>query len=127
MEHQVEFKNNQDNANNRVQKSQIYVSGPAKLQLTRMGIGREGALLRISVLPGGCSGMTYSASIEHSERDADVLLFQEGGITVITDAKSASYLEELSIDYSNDLIAPGFRFQNPKSVKSCGCGASFKV
>lgn len=104
----------------------IQITDKAKQELVRLEA--TGAnFLRISVIPGGCSGMTYSACIDNTLSDADQVLFEDEALRVIADDKSALFLDGLQIDYSDDLIASGFRFKNPKAVKACGCGSSFAV
>lgn len=83
--------------------------------------------LRISVIPGGCSGMTYSAAIDNVLSDEDHVVFENGHLRVVADAGSSMFLDGLEIDFSDDLIASGFRFKNPKAKKGCGCGSSFSV
>ena len=104
----------------------IQISDKAKNELRKMEAGGEN-FLRISVVPGGCSGMTYSASIDNTLSDSDQVMFEETDLRVIADQGSAMFLDGLQIDFSDDLIASGFRFKNPKAVKACGCGSSFKV
>ena len=83
--------------------------------------------VRITIKNGGCSGMTYDAHIV-PERDAsEKIVYHERGITVITDETSLPYLQGLNIDYSDDLISAGFRFNNSSNESSCGCGGSFSV
>ena len=86
-----------------------------------------GAAVRIGVVPGGCSGHTYSAAVDAPVGPADLTLFESGALRIATDPASAGYLDGLQIDYSDDLIQSGFRFRNPKAGGSCGCGASFKA
>lgn len=104
----------------------IEISQKAKNELRNLDAGGEN-FLRISVVPGGCSGMTYTAAIDNSISDQDQTVFEDGDLRVIADNGSAMFLDGLQIDFSDDLIASGFRFKNPKAVKSCGCGSSFKV
>jgi len=104
----------------------IQISEKAKAELQKLEATGEN-FLRISVIPGGCSGMTYSACIDNTLSDADQVVFEDADLRVVADEKSAPHLEALQIDYSDDLIASGFRFKNPKAVKACGCGASFAV
>ena len=86
-----------------------------------------GAFVRIGVVPGGCSGHTYSAAVDDQADPADLTLCESGNLRIVTDPLSAVYLDGLRIDYSDDLIRSGFRFSNPKAGGSCGCGASFKA
>jgi len=85
------------------------------------------SFLRISVIPGGCSGMTYSACIDNELADGDQVVFEDGQLRVVADDGSTLFLDGLEIDFSDDLIASGFRFKNPKAKKGCGCGSSFSV
>ncbi|MCS6771514.1 MAG: iron-sulfur cluster assembly accessory protein [Kiritimatiellae bacterium] len=104
----------------------IYISDKAKAELIKLEATGPN-FLRISVVAGGCSGMTYSACIDNTLSDTDQILFEENGLRVVADPHSAMFLDGLQIDYSDDLIASGFRFKNPRAVKACGCGASFSV
>ena len=108
------------------QAQSIQITEKARKELIRLEAGGE-SFLRISVVPGGCSGMTYSASIDNTLSDSDQVLYQDGELRAVADSGSAMFLEGLVIDYSDDLIASGFRFKNPKAVKACGCGSSFKM
>ena len=104
----------------------IQITDKAKQELVRLEATGE-SFLRISVIPGGCSGMPYSACIDNTLSDGDQVMFEDTELRVIADDKSALFLDGLEIDYSDDLIAAGFRFKNPKAVKACGCGSSFAV
>jgi iron-sulfur cluster assembly protein len=104
----------------------ISISSKALKKLRHMGVGGS-QFMRISVVPGGCSGMSYAASIDSSSGEMDELVYEDGDLRVISDKGSALYLDGLEIDYSDDLIRTGFRLTNPKASHTCGCGASFKV
>lgn len=98
----------------------------AVAMLRRQGAG-EDKFLRITVISGGCAGMTYDAEIDATMRDTDSVVRQEDGITIVTNKESIKFLEGLQIDYSDDLISAGYRFSNGNSDSSCGCGASFTL
>ena len=85
----------------------------------------DGAL-RVAVKNGGCSGMRYELLFDETrgEDDAELEFF---GLAVWVDAESAKFLEDITIDFSDDLIQPGFVLTNPNAQSSCGCGASFKT
>jgi iron-sulfur cluster assembly protein len=104
----------------------IRVTDKAKKELADLQIGGR-KFLRIRVMPGGCSGMTYSAAVDSTLREGDQTLLQDGDLRIVADRGSALYLDGLEIDYSDDLVRSGFRFSNPNAVHSCGCGASFKT
>ena len=104
----------------------IAISNKARQEITTLATS-DTSFLRIWVTPGGCSGMTYDAQVDDQKTPFDIVLFDEDGVTVVSDRNSASHLDGLEIDYSDDLINMGFRFANPNAGKACGCGASFAV
>jgi iron-sulfur cluster assembly accessory protein len=80
--------------------------------------------LRVSVLPGGCSGFKYSLNIEERPLDDD-LVNQINGVRVFVDGFSAQYLSGVTIDYVSSMQGSGFTFNNPNATGGCGCGSSF--
>ncbi|MDX1931276.1 MAG: iron-sulfur cluster assembly accessory protein [Capsulimonadales bacterium] len=88
--------------------------------------GKVGWYLRLGVRGGGCSGLSYVIDME-SEPDPDFdMVYEEDGIKVVVDRKSALYLKDSTLDYNiRNLMEGGFVFENPQAVRSCGCGTSF--
>src|SRR5512141_2769071 len=84
----------------------------------------ETAGLRVSVLPGGCSGFKYSLNIEERPLDDD-LVADVTGVRVFVDGFSAQYLNGVTIDYVTSMQGSGFTFHNPNATGGCGCGTSF--
>ncbi len=84
----------------------------------------ESAGLRVSVLPGGCSGFKYSLNIEERPLDDD-MVHQISGVRVFVDGFSAQYLSGVTIDYVSSMQGSGFTFSNPNATGGCGCGSSF--
>ncbi len=82
--------------------------------------------LRVSVLPGGCSGFQYGVDIDEVPEGDDEIL-ERSGIRVFVDPFSAQYLEGLEIDYVTSMMGSGFSFRNPQAAGGCGCGSSFTV
>ena len=82
--------------------------------------------LRIRVVPGGCSGFSYSMQIEEAPRQGDEI-FDQSGLRVFVDLFSRQYLEGVQIDYVSSVMGSGFTFNNPNATGSCGCGSSFSV
>lgn len=80
--------------------------------------------LRVSVLPGGCSGMTYGMEFAKANRDDDIVL-EKHGVTVFVDKTSMKKLAGVQIDYVEGLQGAGFKIENPNATSSCGCGKSF--
>jgi len=83
-----------------------------------------GGGLRVSVLPGGCSGFKYSLNIEERPLDDD-LVADVTGVRVFVDGFSAQYLNGITIDYVTSMQGSGFTFHNPNATGGCGCGTSF--
>ncbi|MCU0620456.1 MAG: iron-sulfur cluster assembly accessory protein [Gemmatimonadales bacterium] len=84
----------------------------------------EVAGLRVSVLPGGCSGFKYSLNIEEQPLEDD-MVHEVNGVRVFVDGFSAQYLAGVSIDYVSSMQGSGFTFHNPNASGGCGCGSSF--
>lgn len=84
----------------------------------------ETAGLRISVLPGGCSGFKYSLNIEEKALEDDMVL-DLNQVRVFVDGFSAQYLSGVTVDYVSSMQGSGFTFTNPNATGGCGCGSSF--
>ena len=104
----------------------INVSDNAKKEIQRLIQGKPGSLLRIGVKGGGCSGLSYEVRLDSQVKEYD-RLFESGGIRIVCDSKSLVYLDNMTIDFSDELVGGGFRFINPNASGSCGCGTSFSV
>ena len=112
-------------------------SGPARgLQVTeraikriRTAMAKEGVSpdeggLRLGVMGGGCSGLSYSIKFDTRPRERD-RIYDFDGVRVFVDPKSFLYLHGMTLDYEETLMRQGFNFINPNSTRSCGCGSSF--
>ncbi len=88
--------------------------------------GHEGALLRLGVRGGGCSGLSYVIKFDTHPRERD-RIFEFDGVRVFIDPKSFVYLNGMTLDYEETLMRQGFNFINPNASRSCGCGTSFSV
>lgn len=87
-------------------------------------VPRETAGLRVSVLPGGCSGFKYSLNIEEKSLDDDLVL-EVNTVRLFVDGFSAQYLVGITIGYESSMQGSGFTFNNPNATGGCGCGTSF--
>ncbi|HZS51881.1 MAG TPA: iron-sulfur cluster assembly accessory protein [Bryobacterales bacterium] len=85
---------------------------------------QEGGGLRLAVVGGGCSGLTYQFKLDQRPRANDNV-FEYDGVKIFVDPKSYAYLEGLTLDYKESLMHSGFTFQNPNAKKTCSCGTSF--
>lgn len=95
---------------------------------TRALIAREqqGDFLRVAISGGGCNGLSYKLRFAKEPKKGDILV-RTAGVPVIVDPKTALYLKGTVLDFSNKLIAGGFKFSNPNAKASCSCGESFSV
>ena len=91
------------------------------------GLAVEDATLRVSVLPGGCSGFEYGLEVDEKPPEADDLSVTRHGIRILIDPFSAQYLAGVRIGYHSSFKGSGFTFDNPNATGSCGCGTSFSV
>jgi len=86
----------------------------------------SGAMLRLSVQGGGCSGFQYRFDIDREKAGDDVTIDRDG-VTLLVDPVSLQYLAGSEIDFVDDLIGASFKVNNPKAKASCGCGTSFSL
>lgn len=91
------------------------------------GIGDDPSyFLRVSVVGGGCSGLSYKMDFDNEQKPMDQV-FENNGVKVVTDMKSLLYLVNTTLDFSDGLNGKGFYFSNPNASRTCGCGESFAV
>ena len=102
-------------------------AGEVKRVLEEQKMTAEEHALRVGVSGGGCSGFSYSLGFEKKD-EGDALndtIAEFHGITVKMDNRFTTYLEGTTIDFYSGLDKRGFKFENPRATKSCGCGSSF--
>lgn len=109
----------------------IYVSDKAKEKVQKLmqdaGIHADSSFfLRVGVVGGGCSGLSYKLDFDNERKPTDQE-FEDNGVKVVTDLKSFLYLVNTTLDFSDGLNGKGFYFSNPNASRTCGCGESFAV
>lgn len=109
----------------------IYVSDKAKAKVIKLmedaGIyGDPSYFLRVGVVGGGCSGLSYKLDFDNEQKPMDQV-FEDNSVKIVTDLKSFLYLVNTELDFSDGLNGKGFYFNNPNASRSCGCGESFAV
>lgn len=104
----------------------ITLTDGARSHLARLlsSHGRPDAALRVYVMPGGCSGLSYGMSLE-DEPDEDDHVIDYAGVKVVVDPFSAPHVQGAQIDYVDELMGGGLKVLNPNAVRSCSCGHSF--
>lgn len=81
-------------------------------------------MLRVAVVPGGCSGLTYDLGWDTTEQEGD-RVFHVDGLRVVLDKRSFLYVSGSELDFSEGLEGKGFHFMNPQATRTCACGESF--
>ena len=109
----------------------IFISEKAKAKVQSLmaeaGIANDPSyFVRVSVVGGGCSGLSYKLDFDNEQKPMDQV-FENNGIKVVTDLKSFLYLVNTTLDFSDGLNGKGFYFSNPNASRTCGCGESFAV
>ncbi len=98
----------------------------AQVKLIQERENRPDSKLRVSVVGGGCSGLSYKLSFEDAAKEKDKI-FSCFGVDVLVDAKSLLFLKGIEVDFTDGLSGQGFVFQNPNAKSTCGCGTSFSA
>jgi len=109
----------------------IYVSDKAKAKVLQLMqdadiLHNPDYFLRVGVVGGGCSGLSYKLDFDNEIKPMDQV-FEDNGVKVVTGLKSFLYLVNTELDFSDGLNGKGFYFNNPNASRSCGCGESFSV
>jgi len=96
-----------------------------KHNLARRG---KGLGIRVGVKTTGCSGLAYVLEyVDTPPITRDQFVYDNHGVKVYVDGKSAVYLTGLEMDWVKQGLNEGFEFKNPNEKAKCGCGESFSV
>jgi len=109
----------------------VTVTDKAKARVKQLmeeaGHGNDASyFLRVSVVGGGCSGLSYKIDFDNVLKPSDQV-FDNEDLKIVTDLKSFLYLVNTELDFSDGLNGKGFYFQNPNASRTCACGESFAV
>jgi iron-sulfur cluster assembly accessory protein len=104
----------------------IMLTDQAKIKVKTLieAEGRDDLRLRVSVQPGGCSGLIYQLYFDEQLAEDDVVKSFDG-VEVVVDKMSVPYLDGSSIDFEDTIQKQGFTIDNPNAAGSCACGDSF--
>lgn len=87
---------------------------------------RETHHLRVKVVGGGCSGLSYQLAFDDTVAGDDIVL-DYPDFKVLVGPEAREYLNGTVIDFVEAFGGGGFQFRNPNAESTCGCGASFSV
>jgi iron-sulfur cluster assembly protein len=106
----------------------IKLSETAAAEIKRLLVqeNKEEWGLRVGVVGGGCSGLSYTLAFDETPKNNDSV-FDIEGVKVYCDPKSYLFLNGMVLDFSTELLTGGFKFINPNAQKTCSCGTSFSA
>ena len=87
----------------------------------------EKVYLRMRVVGGGCSGFQHKLDLDPTVNAKLDEVFEFHGIPVVVDKRSLMYLENVTVDFHDDLNRRGFSINNASAKSTCGCGSSFSM
>jgi len=87
----------------------------------------EKVYLRMRVVGGGCSGFQHKLDLDPAVNPKLDEVFEFHGIPVVVDKRSLMYLNDVTVDFHDDLNRRGFSISNPSAKSTCGCGSSFSM
>lgn len=82
------------------------------------------AYVRLAVVQGGCSGLTYDLGWDTEVKEGDSRIDLDG-LSIVVDRRSEMYLDGTELDFTDGLEGKGFHFSNPQAARTCACGESF--
>jgi iron-sulfur cluster assembly protein len=108
-------------------ENMIEITRAAAAEIARMrALGAANTTLRLTLGSGTCEQFYYELGLT-TKTPTDDLVMRVGDLVVSIDFQHRQYLENIQVDFAQDLMGGGFRFQNPQAKKVCGCGNAFSV
>lgn len=83
-------------------------------------------VLRVAVVPGGCSGLSYDLGWDSATGPDDEIV-EAGGLRIAVDPRTLLTVEGTTLDFTDGLEGRGFHFDNPQASRTCACGESFSL
>src|SRR3984957_7300023 len=74
-----------------------------RVAMAKEGVSPEEGGLRLGVMGGGCSGLSYSIKFDTRPRERD-RIYDFDGVRVFVDPKSFLYLHGMTLDYEETLM-----------------------
>jgi len=99
-----------------------------RIKALQVKTGKENLKLRLSVEGGGCSGFTYTFTMEDGPVEDDDKVYGREGAQVVVDEGSLEFVRGSTVDFTEDMMRSAFAVvSNPLSESACGCGSSFAM
>ncbi len=102
----------------------ISITPAAEAEILRMKAVRPGIHLHLTLGAGSCEQFYYSLNLVE-QWPAETMVYAIASLTIGIDQQFSQFLDSLQIDFAQDLMGGGFRFNNPQALKVCGCGNAF--
>jgi len=96
------------------------------LRLIATGPQPQNRTFRLGIQPGGCAEFCYILE-PSTQVTASDHVWDRDGLRIVVDPQSLLAIEGTTLDYAQDLMGGGFRFHNPNTIATCGCGSSFSL
>lgn len=101
----------------------ISLTDAAISQASKKAEAEGKTLIRVGLVPGGCTGFEYVFEwAEEINNDDHVESYDN--FKVVVDSYSKPYLTEATLDFVKEGLNEQFKIMNPKEKASCGCGIS---
>jgi iron-sulfur cluster assembly accessory protein len=91
---------------------------------TKITLPGKDIFFRVSVQPGGCSGLRYNFVFDEDRLEGDQSSMYDG-FELVIDKISSPYLDKAELDFFDTIEKHGFYVNNLDAEGSCSCGDSF--
>ena len=105
---------------------QLTAAARQEINRLRQRQGKPGFLCRLGLQPSSCAEWAYSLSLVDAIEDGDEKYAFED-VQLVVKRDRLTYIQDLKIDFSEDLMGGAFRFDNPIATETCRCGYAFSA
>ena len=76
---------------------------------------------------GGCSGFQNKLDLDPIVNAKLDEISEQHGVPIVVEKRSMMYLQNVTVDFHDDLNRSGFSISNTAAKGTCGCGRSFSM
>jgi len=80
---------------------------------------------QLDFVMGGCAEQRYQLNFDNVSKEAS--LIHCGAVALHVSPTAWPHVQQLTVDYVEDLMGGSFRFDNPGLLQTCSCGQSFRL